>query len=169
MDFRINSELDMLFVKLQNMKRMRIAGQRWAENSARDMYDTLQDTLEKQGRGAAPLLSEVTHQIYQHEGEPDGSGIRDHIQKVSHHTKNQSISTVGIPDGKPSMIAKVQDRGATIRVTSRMRGWLAYRGIYLNPKTKVIRTPARRFWRKSWSQVRSRSRAKLKQIMRGSL
>jgi hypothetical protein len=46
------------------------------------------------------------------------------------------------------MIGKVQDRGAVIPVTQKMRGWLAAHGIFLRRDTLHIVIPARNWWSK---------------------
>ena len=79
------------------------------------------------------------------DGQPDGSGIRKHIEIEVRPGRLHAIAIWGIPEGKPAMVARVQDRGATIAVTAKMRGFLAARyGIFLRASTKAIVIPARR-------------------------
>jgi hypothetical protein len=106
------------------------------------------DYLENQGEtgGSPPPLSSATRLIYETTGEPDGSGIRDHVTVSYSKVGNSTIATLGIPEGKPTMIAKVQNEGAVIGVTERMRGFLAYCGIFLKESTTQIVIPGRHAW-----------------------
>lgn len=127
------------------------------------MEQNARDNLEKQGRAAShpPPLSQVSRKIYAVDGPPDGSGIRNHIESFASRSGSDSVAGVGIPKGRPSMIATVQDRGATIRVTSRMRGYLGARGVHLRQSTKAVRIPARRFWRRAWAEAHEQQTQKM--------
>jgi hypothetical protein len=126
------------------------------------------EKLGNQGRpgGAPPSLSAATRYLYQQIGWPDGSGVRNHIQIEQGRTRSGAIAKVGIPKGKPTMIAKVQDRGAIIQVTPKMRGWLAAHGIFLRAETSHIIIPARYAWRDSVDWIRTQARITLNQKMR---
>jgi len=123
------------------------AGYKWAERCARSIHRHYLAHLATQGRGGqGPDLSDLTKEIYRQAGEPDGSGIRNHIEIVIERKGRRGVVAIwGILEGKPSMVARVQDRGATIRVTQKMRGFMAARyGIFLRRSTKVIVIPGRR-------------------------
>lgn len=134
-----------------------------AKESAQHFYDGLVKNLQEQGRGGElPDLSDATKQIYEIDGEPDGSGLTDHIQ-VSVSKKGKTwVGTVSIPSGKPSLIAAVQESGATIPVSDRMRGFLAIRGIYLRNTTNYIYVPGRRFWSKAKADTKRFTRRRLR-------
>lgn len=58
----------------------------------------------------------------------------------------------GSPSEDVASRAAVNEFGATIRVTKRMRGWLAaVLGVFLKKTTNVIRIPARPFVKKTFS------------------
>lgn len=120
----------------------------WALRCAKLMERLYLDYLENQGEtgGSPPPLSSATRLIREVTGEPDGSGIRDHVTVAYSKSGNNTIATLGIPQGKPSMIAKVQNDGAVIGVTERMRGFLAHCGIFLKPSTTQIVIPGRHAW-----------------------
>lgn len=134
-----------------------------AKESAHYFYNKLIENLESQGRGGEPPdLSTATRQIYQVDGEPDGSGIRNHIV-VSVNKRGKSwVGSVMIPPGKPTLVAAVQESGATIPVTERMRGFLALRGIYLKSSTNYIYVPGRKFWSKAKTDTKRFTRGKLR-------
>jgi hypothetical protein len=139
-------------------------GQRWAEDSARMTQENYRRLLETQGRdgGTPPPLSSATRYLYEQLGEPDGSGIRNHMEVVYRKTLYGAIAVFGIPKGKPTMIAKVQDRGAVIFVTQAMRGWLAVHGIYLRADTTHIVIPSRH----AWSQAIRKSKIEAKKTLK---
>ena len=127
-------------------------GEQWSKDMAHRLRDQCLSHLETQGRpgGEPPSLSKATEYLYEQLGEPDGSGIRDHIEVPNIPPKNRRASSVvGIPKGRPTMIGKVQDRGAVIPVTPKMRGWLAAHGIFLRRDTLHIVIPARNWWSSS--------------------
>ena len=137
-----------LITKLKSLENVSDRG--WAEKCVKYLKALYLDHLENQGRGgASPALSEATRMIYEATGEPDGSGIRNHIEITYSQNGNNSIATFGIPEGKPSLVAKVQDKGAVIPVTERMRGYLAHCGIFLKDSTTTIFIPGRHSWSES--------------------
>jgi len=120
----------------------------WARESAETFQENYLENLRTQGRGGQPPpLSPVTLHLYQLEGQPDGSGIRDHTSLVDHESRERVLCTFGIKKGRPTMIAVVQDRGISIRVTPKMRAWRAARGVPIKPTTEYIDIPARYSWR----------------------
>lgn len=120
----------------------------WALRCAELMKRLYLDYLANQGEsgGSPPPLSSATRLIREVTGEPDGSGIRDHVTVTYSKVGRNTIATLGIPEGKPTMIAKVQNDGAAIAVTERMRGFLAHCGIFLKDSTTQIVIPGRHAW-----------------------
>jgi len=142
-------------------------GEQWARQSAQFFDDTYRDRLATQGRGGQPPpLSAVTRHLYKRLGEPNGSGIRNHIELTYNQQGNTFTATLGIPKGRPTTVAKVQDQGATIQVTQRMRGFLAYHGIFLKATTTHIQIPARHSWEYSLRDAREEARKELKNFWR---
>lgn len=144
-----DKNLDKLIKKIQHLDHsvIRNIGTQWSKDCANRMKKNYIANLEKQGRsdGKTPPLSSATLKMYDLNGEPDGSGIRDHIQVVTdkNDSKHFVRSAMVIADGKPTMIAKVQNNGVNIGVTERMRGFLATQGIFLKATTLVISIPPR--------------------------
>ena len=142
-------------------------GPQWAIASARDVDTRVRENLGSQGRGGAPpALSPVTEGIYRQAGQPDGSGITNHLTLEFRREGNKFIALLGIPEGKPSMVARVQDRGATIPVTDRMRGFLAVHGIFLRATTTHINVPGRHFWEAALRDGRASSKRQLKRLIK---
>jgi len=130
-------------------------GEKWSKDMADRLYSECQNHLGTQGRpgGEPPPLSKATEYLYEQLGEPNGSGVRDHIEvRYIPLKKGKASSVVGVPEGRPTMIGKVQDRGAVIPVTQKMRGWLAAHGIFLRRDTLHIVIPARNWWSSSLSE-----------------
>lgn len=145
-------------------QRLGELGESFVQEATADMERTYRDRLSNQGRpgGEPPPLSEITHHLYSQLGEPDGSGIRNHIRTDVERVGITTRGVMGILEGKPSMIAKVQDEGCIIPVTPKMRGFLAAHGVYLKASTQFIEIPARYAWSKSVEEVEERSRDALK-------
>lgn len=142
-------------------------GDRWSREAIALLKYYLIDHLENQGRGGQPPpLSDATRKIYRSSGRPDGSGIRNHIMINHYRERGKSYTTLGIPRGKPTMVAKVQEHGAVIRVTPKMRGYLATLGIYLRADTGTIQIPARRFWSTSNLRAKAEAKALLRKLLR---
>lgn len=140
-------------------------GRKWAEESVDDLDATYRGHLATQGRGGAPPpLSQITRDLYSQLGDPDGSGIRNHIRTGTAVEGASTTAYLGILDGKPTMVAKVQDRGATIPVTEKMRGFLAAHGIFLRATTTHIVIPPRRSWSDSIHAVRGRAKKRLNRL-----
>lgn len=138
-------------------------GQEWATQSVNKFEEIYREHLENQGRGGAPPpLSSATEYIYSQDGWPDGSGIRNHIEIITRVDKKGAIALLGIPKGKPTMVAIVQDKGATITVTDKMRGFLASRGIFLRADTIAIVIPGRHSWSESIKTAIKLAKTKLK-------
>jgi hypothetical protein len=138
-------------------------GERWARESVEFLDETYRDRLATQGRGGQPPpLSAVTRHLYRRLGEPNGNGIRNHI-KIDYAQQGDTFTAVfGIPQGRPTLVAKVQDQGATTRVTDRMRGFLARHGVFLKSTTTHIQIPGRHSWEYSLQEARDEARKKLK-------
>lgn len=140
----------------------------WTRSITEYHYRILLSYLETQGRagGASPPLSDATRHLYSQRGEPDGSGIRDHIRREVGRTNNRWWGRVYIEGDDPSLVARVQDQGAIIQVTDAMRGFLAAHGIFLKQSTLFIEIPARHFWSDSQKRAHRLARRRLKKIMR---
>lgn len=77
-------------------------------------------------------------------------------------------------DGTPvAKVAEIQEFGATIKVTDKMRKWFAYQGFPLNKNTTEIHIPARSFVRTTiaektgdWANVIN---SRLKKVFEGDL
>ena len=122
-------------------------GQPWSKEVARRMEGNYRHRLNIQGRSEDNYnepLSDATWKIYEQSGEPNGSGIRNHVHTVSAHQLHKAVSAMVIDKGKPTMLAIVQNDGATIAVTDAMRGYLAAHGIFLRADTLAIVIPGRR-------------------------
>lgn len=64
-----------------------------------------------------------------------------------------TVIQVGVlQDGQIGMIAAVQEFGANVPVTPKMRGYLASQGLYLKATTTQIRIPERSYIRAGWDQ-----------------
>jgi hypothetical protein len=148
-----------------HLNEARDLGLQWINASTAQHYEILLAYLETQGRGGAPPpLSPITRQLYSRVGEPDGSGIRNHIKVETGRSKNRYWGRVYIADGKPAMIAKVQNDGAIIRVTDAMRGYLAANGVFLRSSTQFIEIPGRHFWDNSQKEAQRRAAKSLRAL-----
>lgn len=137
---------------------------------ARDLDERIRNHLKEQGRGGEPPpLSDATRHLYNRLGPPNGSGIINHLTMEFRKTPHGTVAIVGIPEGEPTMIAKVQDMGQLITVTDAMRGFLASQGIFLRADTHHIYIPPRRFWRKSVRATRRYAQSRLRGFMRSVL
>ncbi len=167
-DLRNTSSYSTLLAKLKNARsRVNAKGAQWVMVSASRLDELIRQHLQTQGRGgAAPPLSAMTKQIYEIAGEPDGSGIHDTLDLYFRQERNAFIAGVGIPEGRPTMIAKVQDEGAVIPVTDKMRGFMtANFGIFLRAETTHIVIPGRNFWSQSVKQAQSDAKKELADFM----
>lgn len=151
----------------QAPRRVAKTGTQWAIASARDVDDRVRHNLETQGRGGTPPpLSPITRELYRQIGEPDGSGIVNHLTLEFRREGDQFVAILGIPEGEPSLVARVQDRGATIPVSDRMRGFLAAHGIFLRATTTHINVPGRHFWELALRDSRASAKRKLKRLIK---
>ena len=156
-----------LDLKLQAFEAKIKAAEAATRNAAKLMETKLRENLESQGRegGHPPPLSEMTKDIYARSGEPDGSGIRDHIEIITYRRGGRQFSTVGIHSGRPSIIAQVQNNGATIAVTDKMRGYLSAKfGIHLKASTTHIVIPGRSFWDDAFKEASAELKRELTRI-----
>jgi len=163
MDLTYTSNFRDAIASLKNIRvYYKTVGERWVSEACLHFKEQLIANLASQGQGSQPL-SPMTRLIYDRTGEPDGSGIVEHIGITVTRVGNSWVGTIGIKSGKPTMIALVQDQGASILVTEAMRGFLssAY-GIHLRQETTHIHIPGRRFWRLSCQSTRQFALQKLK-------
>jgi hypothetical protein len=164
-----NSEWDELIEKLDKLERRSpLIGSQIMNRAAHRMDDHIRDHLASQGRGGAqPPLTETTKHIYSIDGEPDGSGIRDHIRVKAGWEGNQYTAILGILDGKPTLVAKVQNDGCIIPVTQAMRGYFAARyGIFFGASKKYIVVPGRHFWDDSLEKTKNEAVQELKEFFK---
>jgi phage gpG-like protein len=144
-------------------------GNKAATRAAATMDSAVRHNLQTQGRagGNPPPLSEMTKQIYAQVGEPDGSGIENHLELAYTKRGRKYVATLGIPDGKPTIVAKVQNDGATIPVTAKMRGYLsAVLGIHLKASTTHIVVPGRYFWDDAFDLASEQFKTELQDIFK---
>lgn len=167
MQFTHKSNWSELFEKLDKLERRSpIVGAQIMDSAAHRMDDHIRDHLARQGRGGAqPPLAETTKHIYSIDGEPDGSGIRNHIRVKAGWEGNRYTAILGILDGKPTLVAKVQNDGCIIPVTQAMRGYFAARyGIFFKADKKYIVVPGRHFWDESLEKTQNEAVQELKQF-----
>lgn len=164
---KITSSLPQLINKLQNIteEKVMLTGEKWVTEMANSTYQQCVENLTNQGRNEPPPLSAATLKIYSIDGNPDGSGIRDHISIEINQIKSGWRAIVGITKGKPTMIAKVQNHGCVITVSDKMRKFLAIKGIFLRPETSFIRIPGRFFWEKAITHAQQISKQKTKEMI----
>lgn len=160
-----------LIAKLERVEQeAKPRGAQWAREQATNLDELAREHLTSQGRsgGSPPPLAQMTRQIYGVDGEPDGSGLINHLElEVLKVRGNKVYSTFGVPDGKPTMIGKVQDRGCVIPVSDRMRGFMAAQyGIFLKATTTHIHVPGRGWWEESLKTTRKQAKRDLKRLMR---
>lgn len=142
---------------------VKTVGVPWTKEVATKMKENYIHQLETQGRGGGDKpLSSATWKIYEQVGLPDGSGIRNHVSVVSKESLSRAVAAMVIEDGKPSMIAVVQNDGVTIRVTDRMRGFLAHQGIFLKKETQAIVIPGRESFSKAMAETMPYAKEQLK-------
>ncbi|MBW4514555.1 MAG: hypothetical protein KME11_04960 [Timaviella obliquedivisa GSE-PSE-MK23-08B] len=166
-NFSHRSQWDKLYQKLQSLKALPDKGEQWAREGAELMNNNMLDHLRTQGRGKhSPRLRSLTLHLYTLRGNPNGSGIRKHIQVRHKRMGNASKSLLGIPNGRPTMITKVQNSGATIQITPRMRRWFGRYKVYFKPSKTTIRIPGRGVWDKSLRNTNRVQKIKLKQLFR---
>jgi len=72
--------------------------------------------------------------------------------RASEELDGKIIDVGVLQDGQIGMIAAVQEFGANVPVTPKMRGYLASQGLYLKATTTQIRIPERSFIRAGWDQ-----------------
>lgn len=83
--------------------------------------------------------------------------IRDKNQipraiRASEELDGKRIKVGVLQDGQIGMIAAVQEFGANVPVTPKMRGYLASQGLFLKATTTQIRIPERSYIRAGWDQ-----------------
>ena len=144
----VKDNLDLLKIKIVQLKQdVSLVGNSWAKNAVMFFDQTYRDWLQTQGRsGQPPPLSEITKKIYAIKGEPDGSGIRNHIRIEKQQYKKSTSYTLGIPKGNPTKIALTQNNGAIRAVTEETRSYFSQFNIHLSPNTRFIHIPARYSW-----------------------
>jgi hypothetical protein len=160
--------LPQLTQKVQRLQRLPFPMQSWSKECVEEFEAGYRAHLVSQGRpgGQAPPLSSVTWHLYAQLGHPDGSGIRNHIKTAHEQTPTYAQSKVGVPPGRPTMIAKVQDEGASIQVSPKMRAWRARMGVPLKPTTQFINIPPRYSWRATVRNTNRFARRRAREIVR---
>ena len=156
--FSLKNDWDLVFAKLNKINdEIPRAAKKIIIKSAARMDKAARDHLASQGRGGyPPPLSGITKIIYDIDGEPDGSGIHNHMELAYYQDGKRFVAVLGILEGKPSMIARVQNEGAVIPVTEKMRAYFAARfGIGLKKETTHLIVPGRHFWEESWKIAKS--------------
>lgn len=72
--------------------------------------------------------------------------------RASEELNGKKIRVGVLQEGKIQMIAVVQEFGANVPVTPKMRAYLASQGLFLKATTTQIRIPERSFIRAGWDQ-----------------
>ncbi len=72
--------------------------------------------------------------------------------RASQELDGKRIKVGVLQDGQIGMIAAVQEFGANVPVTPKMRGYLASQGLFLKATTTQIRIPERSYIRAGWDQ-----------------
>lgn len=132
------------------------------------MQENYTDRLTNQGRGgdATEPLSSATYKIYSQMGNPDGSGVINHLSIIPLKSKNTLGHAMVVASGQPTMIAIVQNNGVTIGVTEKMRGFLAHQGIFLRQSTIAINIPGRKSFELALKKTQRESPHILRKIMK---
>lgn len=143
--------------------KIRHSGRHWVERSTIHMNSAFRQNLATQGRGGiGPPLTDFTKRVYGIVGEPDGSGIRNHIVVLIDTMGNTFTGVVGIPAGRPTIITKIQNDGAIIPITNSMRDYFASIGMPLSQSKHYFDVPGRR----AWSDAQSKSYDKSQRMIR---
>jgi hypothetical protein len=172
MELKYESDWGKLFDRLNKLEaNVKSVGESICQDAVQNMDDLCRDHLASQGRGGAtPPLTAMTKHIYSIDGEPDGSGIRNHMEVKTGWAGNEYTAVLGILDGKPTIVAKVQNDGCIIDITPAMRGYFAARyGIFFKADKKYLVVPGRRFWDESWEKTRSETIKELSSFFRNVL
>jgi hypothetical protein len=95
-------------------------------------------------------------------------GLSDKIELKIYRTSNGISAVIGVPEGEPTTIAYVQEEGAAIPVTPKMRGYISHTwGIHLRKSTTHIHVPGKQFWSKAMTEgadrIKKVARRKLRQ------
>lgn len=158
-------------LQLQDIKDKEKELNQWAKTSSELFQQEYSRLISIQGRDDSmpPSLSPATHKIQNTFGKPDGSGIRDHLKiNYGKDFEGNIIATVFIDDPKAQMIASVQEYGAIIPVTEKMRGKLALAGIFLRSDTTHIRIPGRYAWKKAYQNTIGKIKQNLKSALKSN-
>jgi hypothetical protein len=165
MRIKIKGSYSEAFGRLKQLRQLPAQGNIAAVKASERMQQEAVENLSLQGRARSPKLSSATLLLQSQLGAPTGNGVRKHIDTNTRFSGRMFVALCGIPEGKPSMVARVQNNGAVIKVTPKMRGFLAAHGIYLRQKTKAIRIPARRFWDMAWRDAKRQYKADLRRLL----
>lgn len=140
-----------------------VKGKRWAQEAAEAMQQECIANLANQHREQP--LSAATEELYRNAGYSNSSAsLSSQIHLSTAGDRHRFVATVGIPEGQPTIVARVQDRGAVIPVTDKMRGFLSVHGLHLRADTTHIVIPGRHFWRNALRTARRKAKDKLKKI-----
>lgn len=138
-----------LSTRFAQLKAGKAAAQSWAEDSAEAFKTALAD----QYANPNPRRSSATEHL-RRERKEKREPLVSRLEVVRTVTANSVSVVVGMPEGEGSMIAYVQEYGATVVVTEKMRGFMSANGMPLKASTKAIHIPARHPWRQSWEKVK---------------
>jgi hypothetical protein len=153
--------------KIAQLERIPSIAPEWVQEATEDLETNYRENLATQGRGGqGPTLSPVTHHLYDLLGEPDGSGITNHLMARHEFTASGSIGRFGVRSGRATMIARVQDQGVAIEVTPKMRAWRAAHGVPLKASTRYVIIPPRYSWRHAVRDANKKAKRKLRISLR---
>jgi hypothetical protein len=154
------TNFDLLIAKMDGLRAIAGDGARWAQHSANRHRDNYLHNLETQGRsGEGPPLSKFTR-----DNPSDGSGIRDWVEVEVRRSPRKTAAVCGIANERAAMIARVQDKGTTIKVTEEMRNYFASTGATPPAMGSVIEVPGRRSWERAIAQSRGQAVAEIKVV-----
>lgn len=102
----------------------------------------------------SPELSDATQKLKREANLPEEQGLVEQIKLQRKETPRGVKFVVTLESDRAQTIAAVQEYGAAIQVTDKMRGFLSHHGIHLRGDTQVIRIPGRRPMEKAWQDTK---------------
>jgi hypothetical protein len=94
-----------------------------------------------------------------------GVELRDFLEKVK---QQRGEVDAGFLNAESAKIAIIQEYGANINVTKKMRKWFAFKGIYLSKNKTQINLPPRPFMQQTADNNRSKWRKQLLQLIKSN-